>query len=106
MYTLTLNIYNSILEHEMSLHHEEADEEQDGLSDWLFLVWSTPHHQESDDISWGWVLVSHNAENEAAPPIEIEGWRLAQTDINSPSPSLIDPAPQNSGSELTSSFLV
>lgn len=68
------------------------------------MVWSTPHHQEADDINWGWVLVSHNAEKEAAPPAEIEDWRLGQTDINSPSSPLIDPVPQNSGSEVTSSF--
>lgn len=67
---------------------------------------STPHHQEADDINWGWVLVSHNAENEAAPPAEIKGWSLGQTDINTPSPSLIDPVPQNPGSEVTSSFYV
>lgn len=70
------------------------------------MVSSTPHHQEADDINWGWALVSHNAENEAAPPAEIKRCNLGQTDINSPSPSLIDPAPQNSGSEVTSSFHV
>lgn len=50
--------------------------------------------------------MSHNAENEAASPAGIEGWSLGQTDVNSPSPSLIDPVPRNSGSEVTSSFLM
>lgn len=48
--------------------------------------------------------VPHNAENEAASPAGIEGWSLGRTPIHSPSTSLTDPVPQNSGSEATSSF--
>lgn len=44
MYTLTLNIfYDLILEYEMPPHHQEADEDQDGLSDCLFLQWCDLH---------------------------------------------------------------
>lgn len=69
--------------------------------EWLLIcivVWCT------SGGNWGWVLVSHNAEIEDAPPPGIEGWSLGQTHIYSPSISLIDPVPQNSGSEATSSF--
>lgn len=48
-------------------------------------------------------MVSHDAEIEAVLPAVTGGQRLGETHINSSSPSP-DSVPQNSGSEVTSSF--